>query len=93
MGRATVNDLLDFFISKYGGEETLAFQFVHNGNIMIDGEEHIAHIGKFYLSKSTTSGIELDPRSEFLFDIDEFFILRLLIYLLTSFLSSIYVAE
>ncbi|KAG2132611.1 hypothetical protein BD769DRAFT_1666055 [Suillus cothurnatus] len=26
MGRATVNDLLDFFISKYGGEETLAFQ-------------------------------------------------------------------
>lgn len=26
MGRATVNDLLDFFISKYGGEETVAFQ-------------------------------------------------------------------
>jgi phosphatidylinositol 4-kinase len=85
MGRATVNDLLDFFISKYGGEETLAFQrarlnFIqsmaaysvacyilqikdrHNGNIMIDGEGHIVHIGKFYLSKSTASGIELDPR-------------------------------
>ncbi|KIJ69126.1 hypothetical protein HYDPIDRAFT_23983 [Hydnomerulius pinastri MD-312] len=26
MGRAKVNDLLDFFISKYGGEETVAFQ-------------------------------------------------------------------
>ncbi|TFK54620.1 hypothetical protein OE88DRAFT_1653021 [Heliocybe sulcata] len=26
MGRAKVNDLLDFFISKYGGEDTVAFQ-------------------------------------------------------------------
>ncbi|EGO21128.1 hypothetical protein SERLADRAFT_452259 [Serpula lacrymans var. lacrymans S7.9] len=26
MGRAKVNDLLDFFIAKYGGEETVAFQ-------------------------------------------------------------------
>ncbi|KZT27321.1 atypical/PIKK/PI4K protein kinase [Neolentinus lepideus HHB14362 ss-1] len=26
MGRAKVNDLLDFFISKYGGEDTIAFQ-------------------------------------------------------------------
>lgn len=26
MGRAKVNDLLDFFVSKYGGEETVAFQ-------------------------------------------------------------------
>ncbi|KIK92048.1 hypothetical protein PAXRUDRAFT_830328 [Paxillus rubicundulus Ve08.2h10] len=26
MGRAKVNDLLDFFISKYAGEETIAFQ-------------------------------------------------------------------
>ncbi|KAI6045569.1 hypothetical protein EDC04DRAFT_2888588 [Pisolithus marmoratus] len=26
MGRAKVNDLLDFFVSKYGGEETIAFQ-------------------------------------------------------------------
>lgn len=26
MGRAKVNDLLDFFVSKYGGEDTVAFQ-------------------------------------------------------------------
>ncbi|EIW84881.1 hypothetical protein CONPUDRAFT_117099 [Coniophora puteana RWD-64-598 SS2] len=26
MGRAKVNDLLDFFVSKYGGQETVAFQ-------------------------------------------------------------------
>lgn len=96
MGRAKVNDLLDFFVAKYGGEDTVEFQrarlnFIqsmaaysvacyilqikdrHNGNIMIDGEGHIVHIGKLITSvwDSTRTKVVID--FGFLFDIDEFF--------------------
>lgn len=93
MGRAKVNDLLDFFVAKYGGQDSIAFQkarlnFIqsmaaysvacyilqikdrHNGNIMIDGEGHIIHIGQFarhYLLYL----IYLHSDFGFLFDIDK----------------------
>lgn len=102
MGRAKVNDLLDFFIAKYGGEDTIEFQkarlnFIqsmaaysvvcyilqvkdrHNGNIMIDGEGHIVHIGvesPFCSSSSIADAWIAD--FGFLFDIDECYFSELL---------------
>ncbi|KAI0782195.1 atypical/PIKK/PI4K protein kinase [Abortiporus biennis] len=84
MGRAKVNDLLDFFVAKYGGEDTIEFQkarlnFIqsmaaysvacyilqikdrHNGNIMIDGEGHIVHIGEKFSMPSF--GVKFEPNS------------------------------
>ena len=94
MGRAKVNDLLDFFTAKYGGQDSVAFQkarlnFIqsmaayslacyilqikdrHNGNIMIDGEGHIIHIGTLVVDAYRCfSHRETD--FGFLFDIDKY---------------------
>ncbi|KAJ3513745.1 hypothetical protein NLJ89_g2774 [Agrocybe chaxingu] len=86
MGRQKVNDLQDFFIAKYGGQDTTSFQkarlnFIqsmaaysvacyilqikdrHNGNIMIDGEGHIVHIGQPFRVFLRPGGVKFEPSS------------------------------
>lgn len=96
MGRAKVNDLLDFFVGKYGGEHTIEFQqarlnFIqsmaaysvacyilqikdrHNGNIMIDGEGHIVHVGaNDPLMSVFLRVLNYNADFGFLFDIDKY---------------------
>ncbi|KAG6820652.1 hypothetical protein H0H93_013851 [Arthromyces matolae] len=48
MGRAKVNDLLDFFVAKYGGEDTIAFQKARLN---------------FIQSMAAYSGVKFEPNS------------------------------
>jgi phosphatidylinositol 4-kinase len=97
MGRAKVNDLQGFFVSKYGGEDSVEYQnarlnFIqsmaaysvacyilqikdrHNGNIMIDEEGHIIHIGSSTprLVRSSVCSETFGIDFGFLFDIDKY---------------------
>lgn len=117
MGRAKVNDLLDFFVGKYGGEHTVAFQqarlnFIqsmaaysvacyilqikdrHNGNIMIDGEGHIVHVGECPPSSEVTPlALICVVDFGFLFDIDKYLFPELSVNLTSRPVRNIYALE
>ncbi|KAI0064541.1 hypothetical protein BV25DRAFT_1930940 [Artomyces pyxidatus] len=80
MGRAKVNDLLDFFVAKYGGQDTIAFQKARLNFIQSMAAYSVAcYI--LQIKDRHNGNIMIDGEGHivhidfgFLFDIDEFFL-------------------
>ncbi|KAJ7172099.1 hypothetical protein C8R46DRAFT_1258016 [Mycena filopes] len=80
MGRAKVNDLLDFFVAKYGGQDTVAFQQARLNFIQSMAAYSVAcYI--LQIKDRHNGNIMIDGEGHivhidfgFLFDIDEFFL-------------------